>query len=447
MKVYPRKIVAELKKWADSPTRKPLVLRGARQVGKTTAVQMFAAEFDTFISLNLEQSGDRSIFTAGSSLANVLDALYFIKQVPRNKTGRTLIFIDEIQKSPEAVALLRYFYEEAPDLYVIAAGSLLETMLNTHVSFPVGRVEFLLMHPFSFEEFLIATEQKMALEAYKKIPIPAYAHEKMCELFKKYILVGGMPEAVKNYAETGELTRLDKIHESLILAYLEDVEKYAEKQRMAPIIRHVISSAFNETSGRIRYDGFGNSNYLSRDIKEAFAVLQKAFLFFVVYPVTATSLPLMPDTKKSPRLHTLDTGLVVFKTDMRKALFSATDISAVFSGRIIEHIVGQELYAKSSSPLYQLNFWARDKSQSSAEVDYVLAINGNLIPIEVKTGASGRLRSLHAFINAAPHSIAVRLYGGVFGKEKIKTINGKEFTLLNIPWYQAAMVEEYVNDL
>ncbi len=442
--MYPRKIVAELKKWAESPTRKPLVLRGARQVGKTTAVQMFAAGFDTFIPLNLEQTADRALFSEGASLTNVLDALYFIKGIPRKEGGRTLIFIDEIQKSPEAVALLRYFYEEAPHLYVIAAGSSLETMLDTHISFPVGRVEFMLLHPFSFEEFLIAIGEDMALGALKTVPIPPYAHEKMADLFRRYMLVGGMPEAVKVYAESRELTGIDHIHESLVIAYLEDVEKYAASQRMVPIIRHVIGSAWSEAAGRIRYDGFGNSNYLSRDIKEAFAILQKAFLFQVVHPVTATTLPLSPDTKKSPRLHTLDTGLVVFKTGMRKALFSTPDISAVFSGRIVEHIVGQELYAASSSPLHTLNFWARDKSQSNAEVDYVLPINGNLIPVEVKSGASGRLRSLHAFINAASHATAVRLYGGAFSIEKIKTIDGKPFTLINVPWYQATMVEAYV---
>ena len=442
--MYPRKIVAELKKWADSPTRKPLVLRGARQVGKTTAVKMFSVEFDTFIPLNLELTEDRALFGEGRSVETVLDAIHFMKGINKREGGRTLIFIDEIQKSPAAVALLRYFYEEAPHLYVIAAGSLFETLLGTHISFPVGRVEFMLMHPFSFDEFLGALGEEMPQAALKTVPIPTYTHEKMADLFRRYMLVGGMPEAVATYAESRELTDLDRVHESLIIAYLEDVEKYALSQRMVPIIRHIIASAWNEAAGRIRYDGFGNSNYLSRDIKEALTVLQKAFLFQVVHPVTSAILPISPDTKKSPRLHALDTGLVVFKTGMRKVLFSTPDISAVFSGRILEHVVGQELYATSSSPLHTLNFWARDKSQSNAEVDYVLPINGNLIPVEVKSGASGRLRSLHAFVNAAPHAIAVRLYGGTFCVEKSKTIDGKPFTLINIPWYQASMVEAYV---
>lgn len=441
--MYPRKIINDLNKWAVSSTRKPLVLRGARQVGKTTAVKMFAEGFETFIPLNLELAADLALFSEGSSISSILEAIYFLKMVPKKEGGRILIFIDEIQKSPAAVAMLCYFYEEAPHLYVIAAGSLLETMLDTRISFPVGRVEFMLMHPFTFEEFLGALGENQAQEKLKTIPIPQYAHEKMSALFRQYILVGGMPEAVKVYAESRELSRLDHVHESLIIAYFEDVEKYASSQRMTPIIRHVIASAWGEAAGRIRYDGFGNSNYLSRDIKEALVILQKAFLFQVVHPVTATTLPLMADTKKSPRLHTLDTGLVLFKTDMRKTLFSCTDISAVYSGRIVEHIVGQELYATSNSPLYSLNFWARDKMQSNAEVDYVLPIQNHLVPIEVKSGATGRLRSLHAFVNASSHATAVRLYGGMFSVEKAKTIAGKQFTLINIPWYQASLVEAY----
>ena len=443
--MYQRNILKELRSWSIRAGRKPLVLRGARQVGKTTVVKMFAEDFDVFIPLNLEMAEDQALFTKTNSVHEFLDAVCFLRGIPRKIEGSVLIFIDEIQKSPEAVARLRYFYEEEPDIHVIAAGSSLETMLDTHISFPVGRVEFMLMHPFSFEEFLMAKGEDSILNIFNNVPVPGYAHDKLSALFRTYMLAGGMPEAVKTFFETGDLASLDRVHESLFIAYIEDVEKYSPTNKMIPVVRHVIGSAWNEASGRIRYEGFGNSNYRSREIKEAFTLLQKAFLFIVVHPVTATNLPLMPDTKKSPRLHALDTGMVVFKTGMRKNLFSADDISTVYSGRIVEHIVGQEFFATSSSPLHSLNFWARDKTQSNAEVDFVLPLGGNLIPVEVKSGASGRLRSLHAFMNAASHGIAVRLYGGEFGAENARTIDGKEFTLINIPWYHAARVEEYVN--
>jgi predicted AAA+ superfamily ATPase len=334
-----------------------------------------------------------------------------------------------------------------PALRVIAAGSLLETMLDVHVSFPVGRVEFMLLHPASFEEWLGAREETSALQAYREVPVPDYAHDKLEALFRLYLLTGGMPEAVRVFAETGDLAALDRIHESLIIAYLEDVEKYGIRKRKIPVIRHVIQSALTEASGRIRYEGFGNSNYAGRDVKEAFDALQKAFLFQVIHPVTTTFLPLAPNGRKSPRLHALDTGLVVFKAGMRKELFAAADVSAVFAGRIIEHAVGQELYATSDSPLHALHFWARDKHQSSAEVDYVLPSEGRLIPIEVKAGATGRLRSLHAFMDEVSHATAVRLYGGRFRVEKTRTLRGKEYTLLNIPWYQSAKTVKYLERL
>ena len=421
-----------------------MVLRGARQVGKTTLVRMFGSGFATFIELNLELAADRALFSGPGSAIEAWEAIRFLKGIPKTGSGRTLLFIDEIQKSPEAVAMLRYFHELLPDLHVIAAGSLLESMLDIHISFPVGRVEFLLLHPLSFEEFLGANSDAATLAAYGTVPVPAYAHEKLSALFRKYVLIGGMPEAVKAYADTGELAAADRIHESLIIAYLEDAEKYGASQRKIPIVRHVIQSAFNEVAGRIRFEGFGNSNYKSREIKEAFEILRKAFLFQVVHPVTATSLPLSPDGRKSPRLHALDTGLVVFRTGMRRELFSAEDISAVYSGRIVEHIVGQELYATSDSPLHAIHFWARDKAQSNAEVDFVLPVEGKVIPIEVKSGESGRLRSLHAFMDAAPHRTAVRLYGGVHRVESIKSLAGKEFTLIDVPWFHTAKVAEYI---
>lgn len=439
-----RKINSALEEWAVGPNRKPLVLRGARQVGKTTAVRNFSKGYATYIGLNLELAADRKLFETDASAAEVWEAIRFVKNIPRQDTGKTLLFIDEIQKSPRAVALLRYFHEDLPDLHVIAAGSLLESMLDVHISFPVGRVEFLLLHPMTFEEFLGALGETQALEAMRTLPVPAYAHDKLTNLFRKFLLVGGMPEAVRTYAESNDLGSVDHVHESLLVAYQEDVEKYGTTQRLVPIIRHALQSAFHEAAGRIRYEGFGNSNYPSRDIKEALGILQKAFLFQVVHPVTSTSLPMSPDVRKSPRLHALDTGLVVHRTGMRKALFTAEDVSAVYSGRIVEHIVGQELYAMSHSPLHTLNFWARDKNQSNAEVDYVLPVEGRLIPMEVKAGATGRLRSLHAFLDAATHSIGVRLYGGPYRVEKGATLAGKAFTLINLPWYLASKSAEYV---
>lgn len=441
-----RHIIEKLEGWSRKPNRKPLVLRGARQVGKTTAVKIFASQFDVFIKLNLEKIDELSLFNRGDSFEKVLEAICFIHGIQAKEivSKRTLIFIDEIQNSPEAVALLRYFYEDAPHLFVIAAGSLLENILDTHISFPVGRVEFLQMHPFTFEEYLWAMGESAAAEMLTQTPVHGYAHQKMRDLFKRYTLIGGMPEVVDNYREYSDLLAVNEIYESLLIAYIEDIEKYSNRDSIAPVLRHIITTAFSEVGSRIKFGGFGNSNYSAKMVKEAFAILQKAFLFQVIYPTTEMTLPIVPNIKKAPRLHALDTGLIIFFTKMQKVLFASKDISSVYSGKIIEHIVGQEIYATSNSPLFSLNYWVREKSQSNAEIDYVVPYNNYLIPVEVKTGASGRLRSLHSFVDAAPHQIAVRIYGGEFSVEDISTITGKPFKLLNIPHYHASRIESYL---
>ena len=447
--MYKRAIIDKMRLWAQKDGRKPLVLRGARQVGKTTVVKMFGDEFDVFISLNLEKKEDKGIFDGDKSFESVLEAICFLKGITAKMLdrGRTLIFIDEIQNSPAAVALLRYFYEDAPDVFVIAAGSILENILDTKLSFPVGRVEFLLIHPFNFEEFLWAMNENMAAEMLNNTSPPDFAHQKLLDLFHRYTLIGGMPEIINVYGKTQDLVALSSVYESLILAYEEDIEKYAPRDKLVPVLRHVISSSFNEVASRIKFGGFGNSNYTAKEVKEAFAILQKAFLFQVIHPTTTPFLPLSPNLKRAPRLHILDTGLINFFSKMQKALFLAKDISAVYSGKIIEHIVGQELYATTNSPLDSLNFWVREQSQSNAEVDYVIAYEGYLIPVEVKSGASGRLRSLHAYIDSAPHDIAIRLYSGEFIKEHSVTIAGNRFQLLNIPYYQASQLDRYLKGL
>ncbi len=439
-----RGLMHKLDSWSKNEYRKPLVLRGARQVGKTTIVNMFSESFEQYIHLNLELPDDAAIFSDNNSIEQVIEAIFFLKGMSTKK--QTLIFIDEIQNSPQAVALLRYFYETRPDLYVIAAGSLLESLLDVSISFPVGRVEFMVLHPFTFEEYLWAASETQAAVILNTTPAPAYADEKMRVLFHRYIQVGGMPEAVKVYMETGDLQLLSAIYENLITAYIEDVEKYAKRNRLVPILRHVIQTAFNEVGTRIRYTGFGNSNYRAGDIKEALLLLQKAFLFQVIHPTTTTTLPIAPDLKKAPRIQTLDTGLVTYMTKTERELFINKDLSVVFQGKIVEHIVGQELYAKSNSPMNKLNFWVREKSQSNAEVDFLIEHKGLVVPVEVKSGASGRLRSLHSFIDRAPHKTAVRIYGGKFKVERVKTIAKKPFTLINLPYYLTSKINQYLDE-
>lgn len=438
--MFYREIINKLKDWAERDNRKPLVLRGSRQVGKTTAVEMFSKEFDQYIALNLEKEEERKIFETSYPFQDLLMALFFYAGKERH-AGRTLIFIDEIQNTPKAIALLRYFKEEAGDLFVIAAGSLLETIMDRKISYPVGRVEYMLMHPVSFREFLGATGETQSLDLLNAKDVPTFAHDHLMRQFKKYLTIGGMPQVVDQYSRNNDLTALQPIYESLLKSYVEDVEKYAPSSSQVQYIRHILNTAFEVAGSRITIENFGGSSYKFREMKEAFTTLEKTLLFHLVYPTTDTSIPALPKLTLKPRLHTLDTGLINYATNMVKDILSTEDIANVYRGRIAEHITGQELLAMSNSIMNKLQFWVREKKQSSAEIDYLYQYNSKLIPIEVKSGSIGKLRSLHQFMDQAPHQLAVRVWQGPYLVEKAKTIAGRDFTLLNLPFYLVHRIE------
>ncbi|MCK5097374.1 MAG: ATP-binding protein [Desulfobacteraceae bacterium] len=441
--MFKRDIIKNLSAWGGKKERKPLILRGARQVGKTTAVNMFSKLFDQYIYLNLELKEEKRIFEQEYPIEELIRAIFFYKDQERGD-GKILIFIDEIQACPSAVSYLRFFYEIFPDLYIIAAGSLLETLIDTHISFPVGRVEYLVMKPLNFKEFLNALGEKSSLDIINNtMPVPDFAHEKLMKFFHIYSIIGGMPEIVQKYSEKQDILSLNNLFDSLIVSYLDDVEKYARNHSMAQVIRHAISNAFYEAGGRIKFQGFGKSNYKSREMGEALKLLEKAMLIYLLYPSSSVEPPLLPNIRKSPRLQVLDTGMLNYFAGFQKDLFGTKNIDSVYQGRIAEHIVGQELLTYDTSPLYKLHFWSREKKQSSAEIDFLIQFENMIIPIEVKSGATGRLRSLHQFIDRTSHNYAVRIYSGKLEVNLIKTLNGKNFILLNLPFYLAGSVFEY----
>ena len=439
---YNRNIEGKLKDWSQSPFRKPLVLRGARQVGKTTAVRLFAQNFKQFVSLNLE-TDDARIFEGERDIHRLVNRIFFEKQALKEETD-TLIFIDEIQEVPAALNMLRYFYEEYPQYYVIAAGSLLESIFNQSISFPVGRVDYLYMYPFSFSEFLEAMDEKAALAAYHTVPAPDYAADKLMQLFHTYTLVGGMPEAVERYVLTKDILQLKPVYDTLLLSYLDDVEKYATSATQMHVMRHCIRSCFSEAGERIKFVGFGQSSYSSKDVSEALRTLSKALILHLTYPTTQTSLPFMPDMKRSPRLQVLDTGMLNYFSNVQREVFTSNDLNNLYKGRIAEHIVAQELLAVSDNYLQPLLFWVREKNSSNAEVDFLLSTPYGMIPIEVKSGATGHLKSLLLYMDESQSSLAVRLYAGSFRKELLSTPRGKEFTLLNIPYCFAGKLHQYI---
>lgn len=443
--MFERHILQELKKWRAKDTRKPLIIRGARQVGKTTVVRQFSAEFKDFIYLNLELPGDRKPFEEFSDFETLLQALFFLKSKSLADRANTLIFVDEIQEVPEALQQLRYFYEDAPDIPVIAAGSMLESLFDPQISFPVGRVEYLVIQPASFPEFLGAIGETAGLEQLLTVPAAAFAHDTVLKLFRTYCLIGGMPEIVAHYSGHKDLAALTPIYESLLVSYLDDVEKYAHGGSQVDYIRHAIRSSFAEAGKRIKFQNFGNSSYKSREMGEALRALEKALLIHLVYPQTSPVLPLLPDVSKSPRLHVLDTGMLNYFVGLQQEILGTTDLNSVYQGTVIEHIVGQELLARQYSALHGLAFWVREKTTSAAEVDYLFRYKEKLVPIEVKSGSTGTLRSLAMFMDMAPHKIAVRFYAGEILISTITTPGGKSVHLLNLPYYLVSQIEKYLD--
>lgn len=442
--MFKRLIVQQLEKWVVKPDRKPLIIRGARQVGKTTAVNQFATTFEQYIYLNLELQNDREPFEKFTTLDNLVQTLFFLKNQVLEKKNKTLLFIDEIQEVPEALNLLRYFYESEPGIAVIAAGSMLETLFDKNIHFPVGRVEYKVMRPVSFPEFLAAMGETAALDQLQKIPLANFAHGKLLQLFHTYALIGGMPEIVQHYVQYKDLTALAPIYDSLISSYLDDVEKYAGNSSQVLHIRHAIRSSFLLAGKRIKFEGFGNSNYRSREMGEALRTLEKALLLQLVYPTTGAELPLLPDIKKSPKLQVLDTGMLNYFAGIQKEIISTTDLNNIYQGIMVEHLVGQEMLAFQYLSLSSLHFWVREKKDSSAEVDFLFLFDGKLIPIEVKSGAEGRLKSLHIFMDMAPHTMAVRLYAGELAITTSTSVTGKKYKLLNLPYYLVAELENYL---
>lgn len=432
-----RRIALEnLREWALKAERKPLVLRGARQVGKTTLVEMFAADFDHYIYLNLEEKDNAELFATDSTFDDLLAGIFFKAKLPVD-SPRTLIFIDEIQTEPKAVQALRYFYEKRPDLYVIAAGSLLESLMGRHISFPVGRVEYMALHPCTFVEFLSAIGEEMLASQVEKVAVPQSLHSYTLDLYKKYMIIGGLPEVVANYAQYHDMVRLSDVFNALLSGYRDDVEKYADNRKEQDSIRYILNYGWTSAGHRIQFAKFTNSSFKSADVSNAFRTLEKTLLLELVYPLTSTSFPILPDLKKSPKLLWLDTGLVNYVAGMQEELLFTTDSDELWNGDIAEHIVAQELLGATTTFGEKRLFWVRDARNSQAEVDFVIRYKSHLLPIEVKTGANSKLRSLHLFMEESKENIALRLWNGPMTSDVITRSDGRPFTLYNIPLYYA----------
>ena len=445
MNAFVRELSENLIVWKNNNLRKPLILRGARQVGKTTLIKQFAKSYEHSIMLNLEKLSDVYYFNDYDNVKDIIDALFLKHEIPPSKINKTLLFIDEIQESPKAIQFLRYFYEELPQLHVIAAGSLLEFVLKKVKNFPVGRVEYLYLHPLNFIEYLKAIKHTEAIEQIDKIPIKKFAHNTLLELFNRYAIIGGMPEIIKIYLQNKSVADLPRTYESLWETYKDDVEKYSTSKTERNVIKHIMEISYLYLDERVKFQNFGNSNYRSREVGEAMRSLEGAKIISLIYPTTDVEVPIKPNLKKSPRLQFLDTGIVNYISGIQADMVPLKDLSSLYKGSLIPHLITQEIISLNTTSNKNPNFWVREKTQSSAEVDLVLSYKDKIIPIEIKSGSVGTLKSLHQFMNRANHPYAIRIYAGKFNIQKTKTREGTPFLLMNLPYYLGTKIYEYIN--
>jgi len=409
-----RKIDIELLAWQRSLSRKPLLIRGARQVGKSTAVRNLSKQFDNFIEINFDEQPEyENLFANTSDINDLIEQLAIITQTPIIE-GKTLIFLDEIQASLPAISKLRYFYERKPNLHVIAAGSLLEFALSELPSFGVGRVRSLFMYPFSFNEFLGALNEtqlvRMLQQSNSAKPLNAIFHEKLKTYFKKFLIIGGMPQAVQTYVANGDLLEVQRILDDLIIAIQADFVKY--KRQIPPAsIKSVFDSIVKQVGTKFRYSNDFTS-LTSPVIKQVVDLLEMAGLVHRVTHSSSNGIPIGAETNpKKTKLLIFDTGIYqrILGIDVASLLLK-DDIEVVNKGNIAELFVGLELL--KSNDCYErtaLYYWHREAKNSQAEVDYVIQNQDAIVPIEVKAGTKGAMQSMFLFMDEKKSDWGVRL--------------------------------------
>jgi predicted AAA+ superfamily ATPase len=413
-KYLPRTLDPFLMNWKAENNRKPLLLRGARQVGKSSLVRSLSTHFDHYIEINFEENRTiHRIFDGDLSpdeLCETIAALYNTPVIP----GKTLLFLDEIQACLPAISSLRFFYEKMPDLHLVAAGSLLEFALDELPSYGVGRVRSLFVYPFSFDEFLTALGEQGLLSLKRKAdaahPLPAPVHEKLLSLYKKFMILGGMPEAVSKYVQGRDLLEVQSVLDDLLLSVKADFAKYKKR---VPVLRiqEVFESVAMQTGGKFVYSKAAPDTRHAQ-VKEALSLLIMAGLVIPVTHSAANGIPLGAQCDPGKRKMLLyDTGIFQRALGLPLSdLILNDDFESVNKGAIAELSVGLEML-KYSNPLTpaDLFYWHKETAGSNAEVDYVIQQLTDIIPVEVKSSRQGSMQSLHVFLKEKKRSRGVRI--------------------------------------
>ena len=446
-----RLIDTYLEQWADKNSRKPLVLRGARQVGKTFSVKSLAEKkFKHFININFERHTDLiTIFDSKNpKLITAEISAYFSTPVIE---GETLVFFDEVQFAPNVLATLRYFYEEMPNLHVIAAGSLLDHTLNDlNYPMPVGRIEYAYMYPLTFFEFLLALGEEGLVQYLKNYEpgqvISEALHQKALTLLRLYYFIGGMPEAVQTYIQTNDLTLVEQVHENILTSLSYDFAKYGTRKEQQAL-REVLNYLPLNIGKKVKYSNI--SRYENhKTLKSAILKLELSRIVHLVRKTKSAGIPINQQVDNDTfKPVFMDIGLANHLSGVR--LVDIDDLVTAYEGALAEQFIGQQLIASLNPPYIdtKLFYWQREAKNSNAELDYLLQIGNKVIPVEVKAGKTGTLKSLHVFMAQYKIPFAVRFNADKpsLGKDLKATVRlGKDqmnitYELLSLPLY---LVEE-----
>lgn len=422
-----RTILSALKDWKSDVNHKVLLVRGARQVGKTYIIRELAKDFKYFLEVNFEKNPDVIHFFDQNldpvRLCISLSAYYGIPVID----DKTLLFFDEIQSCPKAIQSLRFFYESKPGLHVIAAGSLLEFAPEDLTSWGVGRIRSVYMYPMSFDEFLLANNEDALIELKKNAsalnPLNQAFHEKLKDYLKRFLMIGGMPEAVKTFIGNSDMNSVQKVLSDITISYIDDFAKY--KSRVPVLrLREVFESVVKQSGGKYIYSKAG---FLSNptQAKEALDLLEMAGLVYKVYHSSGQGIPLGSEVNYKvfkALLH--DNGIFQQLSGLRLSeLLIANNIDMLNKGNIAEAFTGTEMIKYSGAfEKGQIYYWHREKRGSTAEVDYLTEHQGRVVPVEVKSGSSGKMQSLNLFIDEkkSPEGIRISLENfSQYGKIKV----------------------------
>ncbi len=439
-----------LNKWKNKSNRKPLIIRGARQVGKTYTVERFAIQnYEVFIKINFEEKPELKEFFQTNDITQIKQNLeiYFGQKIVPNKT---LLFLDEIQVCPEAITTLRYFYEKSPEIHIIAAGSLLDhTLNNLRYSMPVGRVEFGYMYPLDFYEFLDAIGKSSLVEFLINYnlneKIAPAIHNKLLEQVRLYYLVGGMPETVKVFTNENSFVDVENVHESIIKTLEYDFGKYGtrkDRDNLVKTLRYIPKSI----GKKFRYRNVAD-NERTENIKRAINLLRMSRIVHFVYSTTSSKVPLESGAKgKIFKPVFMDIGLVNHILKLR--LLNVKNLITGNEGDLAEQFIGQQLLTMFPEFIdAQLYYWQREKRNAESEIDFVTEYDNEIIPVEVKSGKTGSLKSLHIYIAEKHFERAVRFNIDFPSVGEINhTVNigdstkTAKYRLLSLPLY---LVKEY----